>query len=83
VDLSAAWKQDMPNIQHYYVYQIWPNACGQGGNLHNDKLRDIQRRLSRLYSNLSVMPTLAFPSGQSCHFDLPDYESQTSTTQGS
>jgi len=74
VDLSAAWKQDYPNIRHYYVYQIWPNACSQGGNRHSDKLRDVQRCLARLYSNLSVMPTLALPSGQSCHFDMADYE---------
>ena len=74
VDLTAAWKQDMPNLQHYYLFQIWPNACGQGGNSHSDRLRDLQRCLSRLYSNLSVMPTLAFPSGQSCHFVVEDYE---------
>jgi hypothetical protein len=30
VDLSAAWKQDYPNIQHYYVYQIWPSGCNMG-----------------------------------------------------
>jgi len=56
------------------AYQIWPNACGQGGNAHSDRLRDLQRRLTHLYSNLSVMPTLGFPSGQSCHFVLEDYE---------
>ena len=74
IDLTAAWKRDFPNLRHYYVYQIWPNACGQGGTAHSDMLRDLQRRLTRLYSNLSVMPTLAFPSGQSCHFVLEDYE---------
>ena len=31
VDMSAAWKQDYPNVQHYYVFQIWPNACSMGG----------------------------------------------------
>ena len=74
VDLTAAWKQDMPNLQHYYLFQIWPNACSQGGTIHSDKLRDLQRRFTRLYSNFSVMPTLAFASGQSCHFLLEDYE---------
>ena len=24
VEMSAAWKQDYPNIQHYYVFQVWP-----------------------------------------------------------
>ena len=43
VDMSAGWKQDMPNIQHYYLFQIWPNACSQGGTRQSDKLRDVQR----------------------------------------
>ena len=74
VDLTAAWKQDYPNLRHYYLFQIWPNACSQGGNRHSDKLRDVQRRLARLYSSLSVMPTLQIPSGASCHFKTDDYE---------
>ncbi len=49
LDLTAAWKQDYPNIRNYYLYQIWPNACSQGGNRHSDKLRDVQRRLSRQF----------------------------------
>ena len=32
VDLAAGWKQDYPNIQHYYVFQIWPKACAMGIN---------------------------------------------------
>jgi len=73
VDLSAAWKRDYPNIRNYYLFQIWPNSCSQGGNRNSDLLRDVQRRLSRLYSNLSVMSTLSLPSG-ACHFNLADYE---------
>ena len=29
-DMSASWKKDFPNIQHYYIYQIWPNSCSMG-----------------------------------------------------
>jgi hypothetical protein len=74
LELTAAWKQDYPNIRHYYLFQIWPNACSQGGTRNSDKLRDVQRRLSRLYSSLSVMPTMDIPSGASCHFKTDDYE---------
>jgi hypothetical protein len=74
LELTSAWKQDYPNIRHYYLFQIWPNACSQGGTANSDKLRDIQRRLSRLYSSLSVVPTLDIPSGASCHFKTDDYE---------
>jgi len=72
-NLSGAWKQDYPNIQHYYLFQIWPNACLQGGNRHSDILREVQRRLSHLYSNLGVMSTLSLPTG-GCHFLQADYE---------
>jgi len=71
--MSAAWKQDLPNLQYYYLYQIWPNACGQGGNQHSDKLRDVQRRLPRLYSNLRVMSTLGIKPEGGCHYPAAGY----------
>jgi len=73
VDLSAAWKLDMPNIQHYYIYQIWPNACSQGGTRQSDKLRDVQRLLPRLYSNMSVMSTLGIKPEGPCHYPTAGY----------
>jgi hypothetical protein len=69
VNMSLAWKQDMPNIRHYYVFQIWPNGCGQGGG-HGDMLREKQRTLPRLYSNLDVMSTLGIKPGGGCHYPL-------------
>ena len=75
LDMSAAWKQDMPNLRNYYLFQIFANGCGASGTYTSDMLRDVQRKLPLLYSgNMSVMPTLAFPSGSSCHFTIPDYE---------
>jgi len=73
VDMSAAWKQDMPNIQHYYLYQIWPNACSQGGTLQSDRLRDVQRRLPRLYAHMSVMSTLGIKPEGGCHYPAAGY----------
>jgi hypothetical protein len=67
--MSAAWKQDMPNIRHYYVFQIWPNGCSQG-NGHGDMLREKQRTLPRLYSNMDVMSTLGIRPGGGCHYPL-------------
>ena len=75
LDMSAAWKQDMPNLRYYYLFQIFATGCGASGTFTSDMLRDVQRKLPLLYSgNMSVMPTLAFPSGASCHFNIPDYE---------
>jgi hypothetical protein len=70
VDMSAAWKQDYPNIQHYYIFQIWPNACSMGGNGSGDMLREKQRTLPRLYSNMSIMSTLGIKPPGGCHYPL-------------
>jgi hypothetical protein len=73
VDMTAAWKQDMPNIKHYYLYQIWPNSCSQGGTRHSDKLRDVQRLLPRLYSHMSVMSTLGIKPPGPAHYPAAGY----------
>jgi hypothetical protein len=73
VDMTAAWKEDMPNIRRYYLYQIWPNACSQGGTRHSDKLRDVQRLMPRLYSNMSVMSTLGIKPEGGCHYPAAGY----------
>jgi hypothetical protein len=71
VDMSAAWKVDYPNIQHYYVFQIWPNACAMGGQQGSgDRLREVQRTLPRLYSNMSIMSTLGIKPPGGCHYPL-------------
>ncbi len=69
LDMSAAWKQDFPNLQHYYLYQIWPNSCSMG-NGHGDMLREVQRNLPRLYSNMDIMSTLGIQPPGGCHFPL-------------
>ncbi|MCX6878902.1 MAG: DUF2341 domain-containing protein [Verrucomicrobia bacterium] len=75
IDMTAAWKQDYPNIRNYYVYQIWPLPCGMGPK--DDQIREAQRTLPALYSNLRVMSTIGAASEHagrgSCHFDLPTY----------
>lgn len=68
-DMSAAWKQDMPNVRHYYLFQIWPNACSMG-NGHGDMLREVQRTLPRLYSNLSILTTHGIKPPGECHYPL-------------
>lgn len=69
VEMAADWKQDFPNIQHYYLFQIWPNACSMG-NGHGDMLREVQRKLPRLYSNMDIMSTLGIKPPGGCHFPL-------------
>jgi len=69
VEMSAGWKQDMPNIQHYYIFQIWPNACAQGGG-HGNMLRETQRTLPLIYSKMDIMSTLGIKPPGGCHYPL-------------
>jgi hypothetical protein len=71
IEMSSGWKRDFPNLQHTYVFQIWPNSCSMAGNGGGgDRIREIQRTLPRLYSNLSVMSTLGIQPPGGCHFPL-------------
>jgi len=74
VNLSAAWKQDFPNILNYYIYQIWPAACGSMSNGSEDMLREKQRTLPALFSNMRIMSTLGVEPGSGCHYELNGYQ---------
>ncbi|MFM9962719.1 MAG: DUF2341 domain-containing protein [Planctomycetaceae bacterium] len=73
VDLAASWKQDFPNIQRYYVFQIWPKSCAMGINGSDNRLREVQRTLPKLFSNLNVMSTLGIKPPGGCHFPAAGY----------
>jgi hypothetical protein len=71
IQMAAGWKQDFPNVKHYYVFQIWPNSCAMGGrNGSGDRLREKQRQLPTLFSNLSILSTLGVKPEGGCHFPL-------------
>ena len=71
VEMSAAWKQDFPNVQHTYVFQIWPNSCSMGGrDGSGNMLREKQRTLLQLFSRMSIMSTLGVRPPGGCHFPL-------------
>ncbi|QDU19806.1 DUF2341 domain-containing protein [Urbifossiella limnaea] len=73
IDLAAAWKQDFPNVRHYYVFQIWPKSCSMGINGSDNRLREVQRTLPTAFSNLSVMSTLGINPPGGCHFPAAGY----------
>ncbi len=71
IDMAAGWKTDFPNVQHYYVFQIWPNSCSMGGRLGSgDMLREKQRTLPTLFSKMSILSTLGVRPPGGCHFPL-------------
>ncbi len=75
IDMTAAWKTDYPNIRNYYVFQVWPLPCAMGPK--DDNIREVQRSLARVFSNLRVMSTIGAASPHAgrgtCHFDLDGY----------
>ena len=73
IELSAAWKEDYPNIQNYYIFQIWPKACGMGGNGSDNMLREVQRTLPSYFSNMTVMSTLGIRPPGGCHYPAEGY----------
>jgi Domain of unknown function (DUF2341)/Domain of unknown function (DUF5018)/Carbohydrate esterase, sialic acid-specific acetylesterase/Concanavalin A-like lectin/glucanases superfamily len=72
IDISTSWKQDFPNLSKYYVFQIWPAACGESFPTNN-LLREVQRNLSLQYSNMRLMSTIGF-TPPDCHYDLAGYQ---------
>ena len=73
VDLAASWKDDYPNIQHYYAFQIWPKSCSMGIKGSDNRLREVQRTLPKLFSNLSMISTLGVKPPGGCHFPAEGY----------
>ena len=73
VDLAASWKEDYPNIQHYYAFQIWPKSCSMGINGSDNRLREVQRTLPKMFSGMSVISTLGVKPPGGCHFPAAGY----------
>ena len=73
IELAAAWKRDYPNIQHYYMFQIWPRACSMGINGSDNMLREVQRTLPSYFSNLRIMSTLGIKPPGTCHYPAAGY----------
>ena len=71
LEMAACWKSDIPNIQHYYIFQIWPNSCSMSGASGcGDMIREKQRTLPSLYSNMDCMSTLGIKPPGGCHYPL-------------
>ena len=70
IEMGAAWKQDYPNLQHYYLFQIWPKACEMGVKGSDNMLREVQRTMPALYSHLSILSTLGIKPPGGCHYPL-------------
>ena len=73
IDMAGGWKEDFPNIQHIYVFQIWPKACAMGIDGSDNRLREVQRNLPTAFTHLSVMSTLGIDPPGGCHYPPAGY----------
>ncbi len=73
LDLAGSWKDAFPNIQNYYIFQIWPKACSMGINGSDNKLREVQRTLPNQFSRMRIMSTLGINPPGGCHFPWKGY----------
>lgn len=73
IDLAAAWKEDYPNLQQMYLFQIWPKACAMGVNGSDNRLREVQRNLPKAFSQLHIMSTLGIDPPGGCHYPAAGY----------
>ncbi len=73
VDLAASWKEDYPNANSLYMFQVWPKSCSMGINGSDNRLREVQRNLPKLFSNLSIMSTCGVKPPGGCHFPAAGY----------
>lgn len=73
LDMAACWKEDYPNVQHYYVFQIWPYSCSMGSMGSDSRLREVQRTLPAAFSKMSIMSTLGISPPGGCHYPPEGY----------
>jgi autotransporter-associated beta strand protein len=78
VDMSAAWKQDFPNIQRYIIYQVMPKPCSMGPK--GDQIREVLRTLPFMYSNMNILGTLGMAGYEGCHFNSTGYQNFANLT---
>ena len=79
VQMSADWKQDYPNIESYIIFQVMPKPCAMGPK--GDQLREAQRTLPFLYSNMKILNTLGLPGYLGCHFSVVGYQNMSKLIQ--
>lgn len=73
IDMAGCWREDYPNVEHIYVFQIWPKSCGMGIDGSDNMLREVQRNLPTAIAKLHVMSTLGIDPPGGCHYPLAGY----------
>ncbi|MFZ9915323.1 MAG: sialate O-acetylesterase, partial [Phycisphaerales bacterium] len=73
LEMAGAWREDYPNIQRFYMFQIWPKACAMGRDGSDSRLREVQRTLPRAFARMSIMSSLGIEPEGGCHYPPEGY----------
>ena len=73
LQMAGSWREDYPNIQHFYMFQIWPKACAMGRDGSDDRLREVQRTLPQAFARMSIMSSLGIDPEGGCHYPAEGY----------
>jgi hypothetical protein len=71
--MAGSWREDYPNIQHFYMFQIWPKACAMGRDGSDARLREVQRTLPEAFAHMSIMSSLGIEPEGGCHYPAEGY----------
>lgn len=70
--LYQAWKQDYPNVEHFYVSQI---NVGCGTSTYASEMREVQRRFAEQYDDMTVVTNIGITIRyDSCHYEDAAYD---------
>jgi hypothetical protein len=66
--LKAAWLNDYPNIEHFYMFQTRDCNCGTS-SVGRLKIKEAQRQLALNNATISIMPTTGMTlHSDDCHY---------------
>jgi len=68
-NLYKSWKQDIPGIGRYYIFQTRPGCDGE----NQSELRDVQRRITKKYTDVSIISTTGIGFHDGCHYSVDGY----------
>ena len=68
LQLYNYWKIDFPGLSRIFVVQTRPGCILGAPYAYHQHMRDITRRLSKQYSDITLMSSTGIPNFDGCHF---------------
>lgn len=72
--LYNAWKNDYPGLSRIYLIQTRPGCLTGSSFVYHGELREIQRKIPSLYSDISFAVSVGVEPFDGCHFYSQGYQ---------